>query len=542
MLLTRGGYSMIFSAILAASVALALVMFAPSLAGAQSGDTDRPGRVTGLTASASNGEVALSWTAPADGATVTGYRILRRIPGSEPKLSPVEDDTGSDATSYTDSEVERGTEYVYRVEALNGAVAGQMSMPAKIRVPRPPKPGRITNLAAAWYGDKTVQLKWDAPVDGAEVTGYRVLRRAPGLGQQEFTVQNSDTGKTLAGEPLPGGPTTVYTDVKRTRYGTRYIYLVYALSGEVVGKASEPLRYTTPPMAVEALAARAGSDGTVTLTWGAPSGSVTGYRIFRRVIGEETQVSVLVADTNSGAASYNDKTVELGHEYVYRVQPIYMVSVIDVKEFGEISRPAGVKTPPSLSEPTLAASSVFYGTVNLTWNAPVEGGAPTSYRIWRRAPGLGERQLKALVSDTGNTGTTYSDENVQQGIEYVYRVQALGDEGAGAKSRPVRVTAAREPAVTEELGRVEPEGYSFSGKSIITWDYNQDFEVSGYRILRSRSGSNERLLDLMETSSKKDVTFTDHGVSVGVEYTYRVQVVSGDRVGPKSEAITITVE
>ena len=74
-----------------------------------------------------DGSVTLTWDAPDDD-SVTGYRILRRIPDDgEHSLGVLVEDTGSGATSYTDTDVAVGVRYVYRVKAINEAGVGPKS-------------------------------------------------------------------------------------------------------------------------------------------------------------------------------------------------------------------------------------------------------------------------------------------------------------------------------------------------------------------------------------------------------------------------------
>ena len=76
---------------------------------------DRPWN---LGAQAKGTTVTLAWYAPTDGTVVTGYQILRRIAGTESKLSILVANTGSTATTYTDSSLSANTRYVYRVKAV----------------------------------------------------------------------------------------------------------------------------------------------------------------------------------------------------------------------------------------------------------------------------------------------------------------------------------------------------------------------------------------------------------------------------------------
>ena len=95
---------------------------------ASAGPTEPPPAPENLTAlENADGSVTLSWDAPDDD-SVTGYRILRRIPADgEYSLGILVEDTGSGATSYTDTDVAAGTKYVYRVKAINEAGVGPRS-------------------------------------------------------------------------------------------------------------------------------------------------------------------------------------------------------------------------------------------------------------------------------------------------------------------------------------------------------------------------------------------------------------------------------
>ena len=87
-----------------------------------------PPAPTNLTAVVNqDGSVTLTWDAPDDD-SVTGYLILRRRPyeGEKTLLVYVEN-TGSTATTWTDTNVTAGTQHVYRVKAINAAGAGRQS-------------------------------------------------------------------------------------------------------------------------------------------------------------------------------------------------------------------------------------------------------------------------------------------------------------------------------------------------------------------------------------------------------------------------------
>ena len=98
--------------------------------------TEPPPAPTNLTAVVNeDGSVTLTWEAPDDD-SVTGYLILRRRPyeGEKALLVYVEN-TGSTATTFTDTDMTAGTQHVYRVKAINDAGVGGQSNYVNVDVP-----------------------------------------------------------------------------------------------------------------------------------------------------------------------------------------------------------------------------------------------------------------------------------------------------------------------------------------------------------------------------------------------------------------------
>ena len=80
-----------------------------------------------------DGSVTLYWNASDD--EVTGYRIFRRRYSlGEPKGLVYVEDTGSTATTYTDTEVTAGAPHSYRVQAIRGAELGEKTKFFKTKV------------------------------------------------------------------------------------------------------------------------------------------------------------------------------------------------------------------------------------------------------------------------------------------------------------------------------------------------------------------------------------------------------------------------
>jgi hypothetical protein len=129
-------------------------------------------------------------------------------------------------------------------------------------------PGEPTNLTASVTGS-SVTLNWSAPTSGGAVASY-VVEAGVTPGSSNVTVV--DTGSTATSLTATSVPTGAYfVRVKgKNAAGTS------GPSNEVAVLVGGPGPCTSPPGAVTGLSA-AVSGQTVTLTWTAPSGSVTTY-------------------------------------------------------------------------------------------------------------------------------------------------------------------------------------------------------------------------------------------------------------------------
>ena len=98
-----------------------------------------PDKPTGLEATVSNGQVVLTWDDPEDD-TITGYVILRRLPGVDPEgqFDDLVANTGTAAITYTDDTVSAETRYTYRIKAINQYGASERSRWFHIDTPAAP--------------------------------------------------------------------------------------------------------------------------------------------------------------------------------------------------------------------------------------------------------------------------------------------------------------------------------------------------------------------------------------------------------------------
>ena len=188
-----------------------------AVAGAQ--PTEPPAKPRNLEATATHDSVTLTWDDPGDN-TITGYVILRRIPGDDPEghFDELVADTKTAATSYTDNTVSAETRYTYRIKAINGAGTSERSRWSHIDTPAAPVPDKPTGLEATESHGQVV-LTWDDPGDDS-ITGYVILRRVRVNNTGgDFNVLVADTASAA----------TTYTD-DTVAAGTTYTYRIKAIN------------------------------------------------------------------------------------------------------------------------------------------------------------------------------------------------------------------------------------------------------------------------------------------------------------------------
>ena len=376
-----------------------------------------PSAPQNLVASAGNGSVSLSWTAPASngGAPVTSYNVLRSTTsGAETALS-----SGVTGTTYTDSSALNGTTYFYKVTAVNSAGPGAASNEASATpTAAPTVPSAPQNLTAS-AGNASVLLSWAAPASngGAPVGSYNVWR------------STSSGTESLLTSGVVG---TSYTDSSALN-GITYFYKVAAVNSVGPGPLSNEASATpaTVPSAPQNLVASAGN-GSVSLSWTAPASNggaaVTSYNVLRSTSsGAESSLSSGVVGT-----TFTDSTVSNGTTYFYKVAAVNSVGP------GPLSNEASATPAPTVpTAPQNLVAVAGNSGVALSWAAPASnGGAPvTSYNVLRSTTTGTETLLSS-----GVVGTTFTDSTVSNGTTFFYKVAAVNSVGPGPLSNEASAT------------------------------------------------------------------------------------------------------
>ncbi|MGW9530911.1 S-layer homology domain-containing protein [Paenibacillus terrae] len=165
-----------------------------------------PAAPGGLTATAGNGQVALSWNSVAGAVT---YDVYKGTTLGSYESIPVATVSGATYT-YTETGLTNGVTYFFVVKASNAGGSSDNSNEASA-TPQVPVPG-VPVLLPATAGDSRVSLTWNPMIDS---TGYKIFKSTTSgaYGSEETTVSGSVYSYDVTG--LANG-TTYYFVVQAT--------------------------------------------------------------------------------------------------------------------------------------------------------------------------------------------------------------------------------------------------------------------------------------------------------------------------------------
>ena len=216
--------------LLFASIPMSLLFSGCGGYGGGNGGATVPPVPTGLTATAGNAQVALTWNASSGAASYYVKRSTTSGSGYAQIATPA-------AANYTETGLTNGTKYYYVISAYNSA--GQSSNSSEVSVtPMAPAgpPAAPANLQAT-AGNAQVMLTWSA---SASATSYNVKRSTTSGGP--YAILSSPT-------------VTNFTDTGLTN-GTTYYYVVSALNS--AGESGNSAQASAAPV-------NAPADVTVTI-------------------------------------------------------------------------------------------------------------------------------------------------------------------------------------------------------------------------------------------------------------------------------------
>jgi len=159
-------------------------------------------------------------------------------------------------------------------------------------------PGQVTGLTVTSTSSSQLSLSWNA-VSGA--TTYKVERST-----------SSGSGFTQIVSNL----TTSYNNTGLNQ-GTRYYYRVRASNSNGDGAYSSEANNFTRPGQVTGLSATAASTNQINLSWNNPSGTETGFQVYRSTSSNMSGQTLLATPTGT---TYSATGLSAGTQYYFRIR------------------------------------------------------------------------------------------------------------------------------------------------------------------------------------------------------------------------------
>ena len=395
--------------------------------------------------SAGKTQIFLSWKEPTpnNGPAITGYKIESKTTGDYTVLT-----TTGNTTSFTHTSLTSGTQYSYRVYAINSAGTSVVSNVASAKPSDTIVP---TNLIADDISPTEILLTWIPPSQtfGGTISGYIISKKfASDVYDSIGETNGPQTSYTVTG--LHTGEEYTFAVKARYNIGTSSDYSNPASATPTT--SSKPPSKFTVPNAPTGLAATASSPIQIDLIWNAPTNDggsqITGYKIDVKT-GTGAYVT-LKENTGSTTRTYTHTERTTGTTYTYKVYAINSVGTGGSSNEASAT-PAVISTPPvSTTKPSqpssLVATAVSQNQINLSWKLPTnDGGEPVSgYKI-ESSEGAGN--YKVLSQNTGKN-TAYSHTGLKPETSYYYRVYAINSIGTSSSFADASATtkaAEKEP-------------------------------------------------------------------------------------------------
>ncbi|CAD6198887.1 unnamed protein product, partial [Caenorhabditis auriculariae] len=467
-----------------------------------------------------NDHIDIKWDPPRDngGSPVEHYDVERKDVKTgrwiKVNTQPVH------GTAFSDTRVQKGHTYEYRVVAVNKAGPGQPSDPSASATAKPMheapkfdldldgkefrvKAGEPLTIALPYTAAPTPLITWTK--EGKELPGVEITETQTRLVIP--SARRSDSGPVKIKASNPYGEAEA--NIKIT----------------VIDKPAPPENITYPEV----------TRHTCTLNWDAPKddggSEITGYRIEYQELGSQIwdRVPGVVATT-----SYTVRGLEHGQQYRFRIRAENLVGLSDFAQ----GAPVVIKDPfdPPGAPSTPEITGYDSNLVSLSWNPPRDdGGSPILGYVIERFEKRGGGDW-APVKLPLIKGTEATIVGLHENETYQFRVRAVNAAGPGEASNgsePVTCRPYVEKPGPTDAPRV---GKITKNSAELTWNRpirDGGAPIDGYIIEKKKLGDN----DWTRCNEKpvRETAFEVKNLGEREEYEFRIIAVNSAGEGEPSK-------
>lgn len=464
--------------------------------------TTIPGAPTSVTSTPGSSSIDLAWSAPASngGAAISDYIIELSTNGGS-SWSTFNDGT-STATSASVTGLTNGTQYIFRVSAVNSVGTGVASTWTTSVAPRT-APGTPSNLSLT-PGSSSLAASWTAPSSGGStITDYVIEYSTDG---SVWTTFND------------GLSTTASTTISGLTNGTAYYVRVSAVNVAGTGTAVTSATTSTPrttPSAPSITSIVAGdAELSVRFSAGGTGGSaITAYQY--SINGGSTWV-------NTVATSSPITITGLTNGTRYQVS-IRAVNIVGSGVASNVIASTPRTTP---GAPTITSVTAGANQASVAFTLSDDGGSSvTNYEYRVRTASWTAWETAAATS------SPLVISNLVNGTTYDLQIRAVNAAGSGTSSSTQSVTpfsTPGAPSITGVTGGVRSITIAFNagvtgGATITNYAYSLD------------NGATWTTLSPASTTSPLSVS----GLSDATQYNVRLAAINSAGMGAASSAVSV---
>ncbi len=370
-----------------------------------------------VTASAGDGRVILSWSDPND-ATITGWQVQQKTGGGSYGSWTAIPSATATTTRHTVTGLTNGTEYFFKVRAVNPAGNGAASK----QVSATPNTVPAAPVVTATAGDARVTLSWADPGD-ASITRWEYR-------QKEGTAGTWSDWTTISGADAT---TTAHTVTGLTNR-TTYFFEVRAVNSEGDGAPSVMVRSTPATTPAAPVVTVTGGDAQITLTWTDPNdASITSWE-YRQKEGTAGTWSDWTAISGADATTTSHMVTGLTNRTTY----VFQVRAVNAIGEGASSAAVSVTPAPAPAAPVVTATA-GNAQVTLAWTDPNDASI-TGWEVRQKAGAAGTWGEWTAIAGSNATTTAHIVTGLTNGTEYFFEVRAVNGAGKGAAATAVSAT------------------------------------------------------------------------------------------------------
>ena len=538
-----------------------------------------PAKPTGLSASAGNGEVVLSWTDPSD-SSITSYDVRQREGTGE--FGAWSDISGSDATTtgHTVTGLTNGTEYTFAIRAANNAGNGAASDAVTVTLPIAGAWSFETSLPSSTViaggdGVNTINVNAIFRVADADVDEVSTLSvKLTGDGNQDLSLSVPATDPQLVGfddgsgelsptyvhdiqldssfdcrkaggaitcpllyhsilshltanlEAIPGDyPVTVDVLRELTLTATVNNQHKTAITPTDADLPDLTLTVNAPPPAKPSGLTATADDSQATLGWSDPDDStITGYQYTQDGGTNWTDIPDS-AHGEANAASYTVTGLTNGTEYTFAIRAANNAGAGEASDSASVTPAIPAFQP---AKPTGLSASVGDGEVVLSWTDPSDSSI-TGYQVQQDGGAWSD------IPDSDATTTSHTVTGLTNGTEYTFAIRAANSEGNGAAADAVTATPVGPPS--KPTGLVARQAV---GSVTLTWANPDNSDINGYAYQQKEGAGEFGSWTDIDGSSAITTSYTVTGLTTGIEHSFRVRAVSSGGASDPSDTASAT--